>query len=468
MKFTMIRKSITAAAALIIFTAVSEMPLLAEAVFLKDGSIVDGTIVSDGATSVTIRTDGKKTKQIPRSDIMRILYTELKMGKIYIQKRDGKGIVAYMVDEDRASYTFRMELYSPEEFTLKRSDVLFMAEKNPSGLQVDGTVGTDRVTLTWLPPYDAVKKYNVYIKKSDKDKYELIDSSGSKSITLKNLSSNTKYFLIVTSVDSTNYESSPSNELKITTKNVPPEKPAGIIREMKGAKVTVKWSEVKDPDGKVKGYNVYNKDQKDKGKIATLKTPEYIVPDNVSVYKLEIAAVDDLDTESEKVRVLMPMQLVLSVAPAAFFLTGELGDMFDPGYGGAVNIGLRNFMFQNFETGISFSYITFTDKEEMNTDTLNFMAMTAYAGYHLWLGDWFSIFPFAKLGESYSKVKYTGTEGETDKTIIDPVAAAGLSLTAGTDNFIFSIGGDYGMIYESAGAKYFYEGFVSCGILVEL
>lgn len=450
------------------FISFQSTPLLAEAVFLKDGSIIDGVIISDAASSVTLRLADKKTKQIPRSDIMRILYTELKMGKIYIQKRDGKGVVAYMVDEDRESYTFRLELYNPEEFTLKRSDVLFMAEKNPSGLQVDGVVGTDRVSLMWLPPYDAVKKYNVYIKKNDKDKYELIDSTGGKSITLKNLSSNTNYFLIVTSVDSTNYESSPSNELKIKTMNNPPSKPEGIVRNMKGEKVSVKWDDASDPDGKIKGYNIYNRDEKEKKKIATVKTPEYTVPDNVSVYKLEITAVDDLDTESDKVRVLMPLQLVISAAPTAFSLSGDLGKMFDPGYGGTVNIGLRNFMFQNFETGLSFSYITLPGKEEKNTDTLNFIPVTAYAGYHIWIGDYFSLFPFAKIGGSYSKVKYVSLSVEKEKTIINPVAAGGVAFTLSGDNYTVSIGGDYGMIYESAGVKSFYEGFVSCGMMFEM
>jgi len=468
MKTKMFGKFLNIAFMSFIFFFVSDLSLKAEAIFLKDGSIIDGTIISDAANSVTVRLADKKTKQIPRSDIMRILYTELKMGKIYIQKRDGKGIVAYMVDEDRANYTFRMELYNPEEFTLKRSDVLFMAEKNPSGLQVDGVVGTDMVSLTWLPPYDAVKKYNVYIKKNEKDKYELIDSTGSKSITLKNLSSNTNYFLIVTSLDSDSYESNPSNELKIKTKNNPPSRPDGIVRDMKGAKVSVKWSESNDPDGKVKGYNVYNRDEKEKKKIATVKTPEYTVPDNVSVYKLEISSFDDLDMESDRVRVLMPLQLVISAAPTAFSLSGDLGGMFDPGYGGTVNIGLRNFMFQNFETGLSFSYITLPGKEEKNTDTLNYIPITVYAGYHFRVGDWFSLFPFAKLGESYSKVKYISYSVEEEKTIIDPLAAAGLSLTASSDNFTFSIGGDYGIIYESAGVKPFYEGFVSCGILFEI
>lgn len=444
------------------------LPLSAESIFLKDGSIVEGRIISDAASSVTIRMEDKKTRQIQRSDIMRILYTELKMGKIYIQKRDGKGIVAYMVDEDRESYTFRLELYNPGEFTLKRNDVLFMAEKNPSGLQVDGDVSTDRVTLTWLPPYDPVKKYNVYIKKNDRDKYELIESTGGKSITLKNLSSNTEYFLIVTSVDSTNYESSPSNELKIKTKNIPPSKPEGIVRHTEGDKVSVRWNDAADPDGKVKGYNIYNRDEKEKKIIATVKTPEYRVPENISVYKLEISSVDDLDMESDKVRVLMPLQLVVSAAPTAFKFTGDLGEMFDPGYGGTFSIGLRNYIYQNFEAGLNFSYITFTGKEEKNTDTLNYMSMTAYAGYHLWLGEWFSVFPFAKIGGSYSKAEYTSVAVKKEKTITDPVAAAGIALYASSDRFTFSIGAGYGFLYESAGIKPFYEGFISFGTLFEM
>ena len=94
------------------FAITQEAPLAAEAVFLKDGSIVEGTIISDGAGSVTIRTEDRKTRQIQRASIMRILYTELKLGKIYVQKRDGKGIVAHLVDEDRESYTFRGSLQS--------------------------------------------------------------------------------------------------------------------------------------------------------------------------------------------------------------------------------------------------------------------------------------------------------------------------------------------------------------------
>lgn len=450
------------------FAITQEAPLAAEAVFLKDGSIVEGTIISDGAGSVTMRTEDRKTRQIQRASIMRILYTELKLGKIYVQKRDGKGIVAHLVDEDRESYTFRKDLFSPEEFTLKRNEVLFMAEKNPSGLQPDGEIGTDRVSLKWLPPYDPVKKYKLFIKKKQSDKYEPADTTGSTSATIKNLSSNTEYFMIVTAIDSAGNESEPSNELKFKTKNLPPDKPQGITRETDDGRISLRWDESKDTDGKVKVYNIYNIDDKGKSKIAAVKKPEYTVPDNISVYKIEITAEDDLGSESEKVRVSMPMQLVVSAAPSVFVLTGDLGEMFGPGYGGMLNIGLRNFMFQNFEMGLSSGYCTFKGKEAKNTDSMFMIPLTLYAGYHLWIGDWFSLFPFLKAGGAYSSVKYTGLAVEKEKTIIDPLAAAGLSLTAGSDRLTFSLGADYGFLYESAGMKPFYEGFVSCGLKFEL
>jgi hypothetical protein len=58
---------------------------------------------------------------------MRILYTELKMGKVYVQKRNGESIIAYIVNEDRNQFTLRLDLYKPQEFNIKRNDILFIA-----------------------------------------------------------------------------------------------------------------------------------------------------------------------------------------------------------------------------------------------------------------------------------------------------------------------------------------------------
>ncbi len=201
----------------ILILLLSAFPLRAELLFLKDGSIIKGKIISNTKKEIIIQDEQDNELSYPRKKIMRIVNKNLKSGKLVIQKSDGIIIEAFMVDEDQDGYIFRKELNNPEEFTLKKSEVLVISEKNPSGLKVDGKVRPDSVSISWLPPYGSVKKYNIYIKKNEKDKYELADSTTDKTITLKNLTAKTIYYLMVTSIDSDNNESLPGSELKITT-----------------------------------------------------------------------------------------------------------------------------------------------------------------------------------------------------------------------------------------------------------
>jgi hypothetical protein len=90
-----------------------------------------------------------------------------------------------MVDEDRESYTFRNELYRNIEFKVPRLDVLFLAERNPSGLK--GEAGTDRIRLSWYHPYDKMERYNIYAKRGKQDKYVLKETSRRNSYTLEDL-----------------------------------------------------------------------------------------------------------------------------------------------------------------------------------------------------------------------------------------------------------------------------------------
>lgn len=67
-------KKILLSIAVIIITAVFDMALNAGTVFLKDGTRINGTIVSDSETSLAIRTDDNRFKEIPRDHITKILY----------------------------------------------------------------------------------------------------------------------------------------------------------------------------------------------------------------------------------------------------------------------------------------------------------------------------------------------------------------------------------------------------------
>ena len=105
------------------------------------------------------------TYNIKNSTILRILYTDLNMSKLYIQKNDGTNFISYLIAEDRLTYTFRNELYKPEEFTVPRSEIRFIAEKNPSDLKAKAY--SKSVELSWVAPNGQVKFYNVYIKKNE-------------------------------------------------------------------------------------------------------------------------------------------------------------------------------------------------------------------------------------------------------------------------------------------------------------
>ncbi len=134
--------------------------LLSENIFLKDGRIINGSITGDAAKSITVRKADGKSEVISRDNILRILYTELAMGKIHVQMRDGSNFEAFIVDEDQKSFTFRKVLLSPDELKVDRSDILFISERNPSGLK--GTPDTGSIELSWFPPYNPVKHYLVY------------------------------------------------------------------------------------------------------------------------------------------------------------------------------------------------------------------------------------------------------------------------------------------------------------------
>ena len=159
---------------------------------------------------------------------MRTLYTNLNMSKLYIQKRNGESCVAFLVDEDRDDYLFRKELYRPVEFKVSRKEILFMSEKNPSALK--GEPGPDEIKLSWLPPYGQVKVYKLYMKLKKNDEYRVVGTTRKTEITLTGLKTQTEYIFIVRAVDDTDYETSPSNEIKVMTKSKLPD-PPGVKAE---------------------------------------------------------------------------------------------------------------------------------------------------------------------------------------------------------------------------------------------
>jgi len=449
----------------------------AEFIFLTNGLIIEGTITGDATNYITVRTKDKKTEKINRSHIMRILYTEFKMSRVYIQKRDGEGLVAFLVDEDRTTYTFRKDLYKPEEFTIKREEVLFMAEKNPSGLK--GEADTTSVRLTWLPPYDAVKKYNIYISEKKGTGYVLADSSRGKSATIKNLKSNTAYYFIVKSVDAEDYESGPSNELMIKTLNRPPDKFTILrVEKLQAGGYTFEWNEAADPDGKVSGYRVYRREVGKMELIAETKKRVYTVSAKENINKIYITAFDDLKAESGIVKVHDPYipEMRISVNPAFLLTTGSLRDISGIGFGSTFKLEISNYFLPRLELApeISVFYLSGKDdftEEESAFNAMLFMPVMFNTGYAFYPLEKLAVIPFVSLGMTAVYFNYSyfdipaSAEKDIQKTEFKPAAGAGLHLRYSiTDSISVNLGLDYRTFFEEEGIISYITASAGAGI----
>jgi fibronectin type 3 domain-containing protein len=190
-------------------------------------------------------------------------------------------------------------LTSPQEENVKRSEVLFIAERNPSGLA--GTPGTDRIDLKWYTPYNPVKHYRLYMSEKGRTDFRTVAESRRTSHTVRDLRSNTAYLFMVTAIDKRNEESLPSNELELMTKNIRPN-PPGEITAVKSAPsadgkitATLRWQAATDDDGKIAGYSVYRHKEQGKKREAKVAGTEYTARGLVPTVRnrFEITSVDD-------------------------------------------------------------------------------------------------------------------------------------------------------------------------------
>jgi hypothetical protein len=462
-----------------VFFSVVLFPALlgAEYIFLKNGKIIRGNIIVDQPKIVVALVAGKR-ERIRRADIIRILYTHFKMGKVYIQKRDGTRVLAFIVDEERESYVCRMKLYSPREFRLRRSDVLFVAEKNPSGLK--GKAGMTDAKLSWFPPYDRVKTYNLYMKTGKKDTYRKIASTSKKHISVEDLKSNTKYYFIVRSVDSDDYESSPSNEFAVKTKNIPPLPPGSTGVEIDTAgNYKITWSEATDPDGIVKEYKLYRVLNFKTSLLAATAKKTYRLKKDVKFDHIFIKSFDNLNTESEKttpVYISHRPEINVAVSPAFVLPSGNLKNVAGPGYGSTLRAGISNYLLPGLDLGIESSFLYFKGKEivsevpENGITDIVFAPVQIFAGYSFYPNRRFRISPAVFGGVCYVRERHTyfhiptSSKKEVTRVGFEPLFGAGLSVRWEVSPWFFALSAGYRYMVENSGSIYYFTLSPSAGI----
>ncbi len=433
----------------------------AEHVFLHDGGIVTGSIVNDAARSITVRTADGNLKVITRNTIRRIQYSRLSLGKIHVQMRDGSNFEAYMVDEDQQHYVFRKALYSPAEMKVKRVDVLFIAERNPSGLK--GEPGTDRMALSWYPPYNPIQHYLLYAKAKNEKNFRPPVKVTSVSHVLKKLKSNTGYVFRVTAVDDAGDESLPSNELTVATKNIPPGRPLKLAvteKALKGGRGPVpvlKWEPSKDPDGTVKEYRVYRNGGSKPVLLGKTGMSFFGIPVGIDTKDIAVRALDDRGAESEDA-VLGGMRNYAVLAGARYLHpVGDFGTLFDRGYGGMVSCMEFGRLARDVGIGAEVGFFYFNGKAD-NVQYSTMIPLMGSARYRFNIVSWFSIEPGLSVGGTYNTVRrdkngvVTGAgTGYTDETKLELMCAGGVALvfTAGKA-LRFHVSADYYGIVESS------------------
>ena len=477
MKF-LLKIYFTTLTALILFNS----PAMAEFVFLKDGSILTGKIESESPVAINfLANDGKKHILNPKN-IMRILYTDLYMGKILINKIDGTVLEAYMVDEDQTSYTFRKDLYKPVEFTIKRDEVLFTARKNPVSLT--GQAEGESISLKWKAPYTGASHYKVYIK-SDKD-YKSVSEPMSTSVTIRGLKSVTTYFIKVTAVDREGQESLPSNEIILTTKNIPPEPPKNVKiikfldKTKKNMHIKISWDKSKALDGTIIAYNVYREDPKKDTLLASVPYTEFpiynLTPGKQDYYF--VRSVDFRNVESKNsYRTSSGYDFKLGFQLMSIIPLYAFGNIHTVGFGFLINSEWQNVFFKNFNIGISVGYWELQGKSNLisSIDYSMMVPFFATVSYRIAPASFISIIPRIAIGYSINYVAYrvepelyTGYGlDRISKTRIafEPLMLAGFAVQWELSYRAYlNVGGDFGMIFERGGPLTFVGVSIEAGI----
>jgi len=126
MFFSMIKK--TYRYSLVFACLFSVTVIHAEVLYMKDGQVLNGAIVNETKEAIWFKTK-YKTSKVLRSNILRVMYGERKLEKIYILMRDNRVVDAYLVDQDNEKVTIRLDQNKPEENKILKKDIKQMSPK---------------------------------------------------------------------------------------------------------------------------------------------------------------------------------------------------------------------------------------------------------------------------------------------------------------------------------------------------
>lgn len=440
----------------------------AEYIFKKDGSIIKGTIIRDDPQFITAENESGVPVRIGRNDILRILYTELYIGKVYVRLTSGEVIEGYQVEEDRDNYTFRKDIARPEEFVLSRKKVMFIARTNPTDLTGDSSI--ERIFIRWSPPFKPAKLYRIYLRENKKDEqFKVIGETGDTSYTIRNLNKSASYEVYVTAVGDTGEESLPSEKIITGTIPYPPRDlvlTEQLSADRKTVKIALAWKAVKDETTRVKSYTVYKIDDGTRKKLGNVAGCEFVIKDVTAEgkHRFAVVSVNDLGTESEDVTAVYSAGYRINTRVSGAYLVplADMGVISEWGFGGLLDCTMGD---RKYSAGMETGYLKFLGADD-DIKTMTIFPVLAVADYRLPLFYKFytiytiSLRPVFKAGVCYNMTEYIkhplGVEHKKDRAGFNTISSAGLFTDMSiTDYISISGGAEYSAIFEKSGTVSF-------------
>ncbi len=117
--------------------------LMADGVFLKDGSVVPGKIIREGRDRVIIWSDGKR-QTFSKQQLLRVRYDDRYRKKMYIYRGAGPPLHVHIVGETREHYIVRRKLEKRRERNIRKSAVVSLSEQKREDLSADLRAGNER------------------------------------------------------------------------------------------------------------------------------------------------------------------------------------------------------------------------------------------------------------------------------------------------------------------------------------
>jgi hypothetical protein len=153
---------------LVIAFVIISVQLSAESVFLKDGSIFEGSVQKEVNKKIVLKLSNGTQKEFDKSSIIRVLYHDTYKDRRRLTKMDGSVMDVFIVDEEKDSYTYRIDLSSPKEIKIAKADVDSISKRKIASKYFkdngNGTLTDTRTGLVWLKNANATNKFVEFTK----------------------------------------------------------------------------------------------------------------------------------------------------------------------------------------------------------------------------------------------------------------------------------------------------------------